>query len=513
MAQKVSRLLSIMRWPRVRFSLRTLIAFTCLMAGAFNLAWHWAPWQEQWSVTTPQASRYQFLHDSRAVFARYEPPDEAAESPRLLIWETASGALLRSQQLDPPFKKWWMHAWPSTDSDYIFAYADEVRNPNAFQSSEEVRMCFWSFCLSDGHVRRLDLPKSPIAYSGRVRSPDGSRIVLWTQKELRLLDLRQNRLLVNRPLDGSIVSGIWASNSVASCVWAPSGRWLALKNDCTQGEKTEYSVRILDGWTLGEMGRITQEPPTGFGYLRVLDDRHLVISCGTNQSSPFLDEKPRGSLRSLIYDVDECVLLPEISGFVYDARVVQGQSLALVEDGGTCYRYDLDRGSFLNSIAMKRENAVWCDAHCVNGVDMRFTPDGQRIIQTGLNLYGHGEALEAGVYDATSGELMADLGRSYPTCSQDGRWVTDEENKVVRSTRSGAEVYCFSREGNVVFAPDGERLVVTEDGEEGDRLTFVVRRRPEQWWGLAWLHEFWLTVLLTGTFGWSCVHDRRQLRG
>ncbi|HEY3323271.1 MAG TPA: hypothetical protein VGP72_22645 [Planctomycetota bacterium] len=38
------------------------------------------------------------------------------------------------------------------------------------------------------------------------------------------------------------------------------------------------------------------------------------------------------------------------------------------------------------------------------------------------------------------------------------------------------------------------------------------RRRPEHWWGLAWLPEFWLTLLFSGALVWSVRRDRRELR-
>ena len=37
------------------------------------------------------------------------------------------------------------------------------------------------------------------------------------------------------------------------------------------------------------------------------------------------------------------------------------------------------------------------------------------------------------------------------------------------------------------------------------------RRRPEYWWGVAWLPEFWLTVLFAGALGWSVWRDRKRI--
>jgi WD40 repeat protein len=38
------------------------------------------------------------------------------------------------------------------------------------------------------------------------------------------------------------------------------------------------------------------------------------------------------------------------------------------------------------------------------------------------------------------------------------------------------------------------------------------RRRPEWWWGVAWLPGFWLLLLFTSAFAWSVRRDRGELR-
>ena len=59
----------------------------------------------------------------------------------------------------------------------------------------------------------------------------------------------------------------------------------------------------------------------------------------------------------------------------------------------------------------------------------------------------------------------------------------------------------------ISFSKDGDHLLL------GHPLGVAVwsRRRPEYWWGLAWLPEFWLTVALGCVFVWSVWRDRRTL--
>jgi WD40 repeat protein len=54
------------------------------------------------------------------------------------------------------------------------------------------------------------------------------------------------------------------------------------------------------------------------------------------------------------------------------------------------------------------------------------------------------------------------------------------------------------------FSPDGTRLIVPDDP-----AVVWHRRRPEYWWGIAWLPEFWMTVLFAAALVWSVWRDTR----
>ncbi len=68
-----------------------------------------------------------------------------------------------------------------------------------------------------------------------------------------------------------------------------------------------------------------------------------------------------------------------------------------------------------------------------------------------------------------------------------------------------------TEDGDVVsarFSPDGEKIVTAT--KLGD-IRIWRRRRPEWWWGVFYLWEFWLTVAFAGLFVWSVVRDRRRI--
>ncbi len=58
------------------------------------------------------------------------------------------------------------------------------------------------------------------------------------------------------------------------------------------------------------------------------------------------------------------------------------------------------------------------------------------------------------------------------------------------------------------FSPDGKRIVT---GSEDTTARVWERRRPEWWWGVAWLPEFWLTAVLGVGLGVSVWCDWTRL--
>lgn len=68
------------------------------------------------------------------------------------------------------------------------------------------------------------------------------------------------------------------------------------------------------------------------------------------------------------------------------------------------------------------------------------------------------------------------------------------------------------------ISSDGKHIAIydqTREGLLGDARGSTVgiwsRCRPEYWWGVAWLPEFWLTVVFGAAFVWSVLRDRRTL--
>ncbi len=62
---------------------------------------------------------------------------------------------------------------------------------------------------------------------------------------------------------------------------------------------------------------------------------------------------------------------------------------------------------------------------------------------------------------------------------------------------------------SAAFSPGGKRIVTASY----DKTARVWRRhRPEQWWGVAWMPEFWVTVGLGLGLPYSLWRDQGALR-
>jgi len=69
--------------------------------------------------------------------------------------------------------------------------------------------------------------------------------------------------------------------------------------------------------------------------------------------------------------------------------------------------------------------------------------------------------------------------------------------------------YFSASDFHATFSPNGRAVAFSGPGNIS--VSIYRRRRPEWWWGVFWLWEFWLTAALATAFVWSLVADRRRL--
>lgn len=133
-----------------------------------------------------------------------------------------------------------------------------------------------------------------------------------------------------------------------------------------------------------------------------------------------------------------------------------------------------------------------------------------------------GEVIEADIYS-----LSREAGSE--VAADPAIWLDFDDGRSVGDLPGDYGFRVFDREGNVLYCYPAVWLVdgytiLDEDtiafsligGESNLRRPSVVyfrRRRPEYWWGLAWLPEFWLSLLFSVGLNLSLLRDRRRLRG
>ena len=135
----------------------------------------------------------------------------------------------------------------------------------------------------------------------------------------------------------------------------------------------------------------------------------------------------------------------------------------------------------LDGVGLKDRTPIAADVR--DATCLAVTPDGKRLIAG--NAAGRMQ-----VFDLTC------AGKMYETS------VEAIPNSVV------TEIKCFPADSCRVLA-----IVATDHGglqETPKAVHLLARRRPEYWWGLAWLPEFWLTALFAAALLWSVWRDRKR---
>lgn len=123
-------------------------------------------------------------------------------------------------------------------------------------------------------------------------------------------------------------------------------------------------------------------------------------------------------------------------------------------------------------------------------------------------------------FDASSGELIwLNSHRGY--FAPNGEYALDSETADVLSGASGQAVIRLRRMEewrylSVVFANCAPEFatyyhvsgIPSFEYDYCNQVNLFQRRRPEAWWGIAWLWEFWVVVALTAAMIWSLRRDR-----
>ena len=155
----------------------------------------------------------------------------------------------------------------------------------------------------------------------------------------------------------------------------------------------------------------------------------------------------------------------------------------------------------------------------VSGKTSKFFPDGDRVVTFANEM--------AYIWDARTGCALAS--------AREEKWtsVWNDFKEYFRFIDDRNYANPFDMSSNSVICQlsnDGERILIADTTYEmeeyssataGGRSQFLLagtksalkvwtRRRPEWWWGYAWLPEFWLCAAFACAFAWSTWRDFRK---
>ena len=127
---------------------------------------------------------------------------------------------------------------------------------------------------------------------------------------------------------------------------------------------------------------------------------------------------------------------------------------------------------------------------------------------------------ESDLFGTENGHRM--FKRHFATRIEDVNWGTDW---ILADANTGTELATLKSldkiiiingfetpicNNQVFFLPNGYQVVGAQcAGDQKPCVRVWRQRRPERWWGLAWLPECWLSLVFSGLFVWTLRRDRR----
>ena len=446
------------RW--LRFSLRTLVIFVLLAGSGFGLWYRWEPWTVEFERRLEQQPYdAEFSPDGHHFFILYDRSAQTNARAVVTLWDTlqAKEIYRKEPPWSPSFPVDWGPAEFSPDGRWLF-YADQA-GVQAWSTDTGQ-----PFDFGPVPVKNAELGYSRVQFS-----LDGRRALLLSSKG-HVLDLEHGRWLADLALHPD-EHGVYGAIS-------PDGAWVA---------------GIGSGWKALQLwdvdgGKMVWERP-----------------------------EPKG-VNVLLFTPDSRGLLVEHFGDVstHLLEVANGKELFEFEGGRAEFSHDGKRLLTRRELPGAEAWDVWLwDVPSrkysfiirVDSVDFwpAFTSD-----DSGIEVHTNGSArvldLRHGMnwrwFDA--GGLFSHDGRRLLTREAGGAQIWDVPSQRI--------VWEMKEESHTArWHPDGRHVLTTPllGSERCVRLWAL--RRPEQWWGVLVLPEFWMTVLFAGALAWSVWRDRRTL--
>lgn len=455
-----------MKFPRPRFSLRTLLILSLLIGSAGGLWFHWEPWTVTRLSSNSLDDLPVFSADSRQL---------AGYSGSLHVWDTSSGAVrcvLGTYSYGSPVF--------SADGQYLtFSGLDDAQTK---RNTIEV----WSIPAAK---RLIAIDTTSEGSAGRPHhayiSPDGQYVLGQAHASVHCWSLKDRRKLF------SIRSHFRLRADPETDAERRAAEQIQLiRNEALAADQLRRFCQLEENGRLGVYAGPSDDARRIFTFLPGTSAVQLWDAATGRKIRTLGLPRVAQAMRAFWFSEDGRHLAlqpyPDACTLLLDMET-GAPPIVLPEDLGGA-----DRAAFSadgNWFSMVRRHESVDTDFLLTAWDTR----------TGKARHVHENAAGRNIFFSPDGQRCVAIGNA-------GTWVLDMSTgqKIYRLLESSPEFFA-----RAAFSPDGRHLAVTD--QQG-ALLFCSRRRPEYWWGIAWLPEFWLAVVFGGVVAWSLHRDWRELR-
>ena len=458
------------RWlPRLRFSLRTLVILVLLIGSALTLGTHWKPWYR--AIRFPNQHRY--------VWKGYFSPDGhtvafATLDGQVELYDTMTGKIIAVLPMEQVASHSSRVSF-SPDSRKVLACNTVLRVCDS-QSGKEL------FAVTSSDPPAVSVPREipPRA----MFTPDGKWIV------------------------GDPPYRIWNAETGAVRAIFPWRAWFREEQERANApRRPERIAAALHSEDLAEFSKCVDI---------------VYVEVAISENARYLFTAIQGSTEKQIWEVSSGRLvsridIPQELDSLRRAQFSPDGSLLCVylESDKTVRVWDTVTGRQVTSLLGLPVQYILAEISCDN---RRLLAHYYRDLHPEKNIYNGFEHEDntriIRVWDIESGSVLTsidgiDCGSAFPgNFSPDGKRIAtsyaifDSSNGQCMQAFEGFETFTS-------FSPDSRSVATSFTGEDVYNASIFHRRRPEYWWGVARLPEFWLTVLFAGALVWSLRRDRK----
>ena len=457
------------RW-RPRFSLRTLLLCTLLVGSGTTLWWHWEPWNELNTLelgdlvtqsTEPSGSvpcAYLAANDSRVVTKNWDGVVQ--------VWDATNGQLIGQRKWD---SNPWRSVTISPDGEMVTSVGWSNGQPSAY---------LWDL---HGNID-INLEPAPIGtknvFSGQPRfSQDGRGLLFAVGHSLRVYDIEHR---------AKVCELIGHTAPINDAATSHDGKLIATAS-------ADHTVRIWNSTTGIQLGVLKGHTEEVTECFFAPDDKTLLTTS--------LDSSSR------LWNLNTNTEIAKMKGGL-ESRTGQRFSA-----GGQYICTGGNNVWIWSSITGKELHEIKALLPTIAVISPVLSPDSTRFLCFGTDG-------QIRMFDTETGACIGNLEKA-PGSRYQG--VHCFEGAIVGTAGYGnAARLSGIRDGilmatlqhnepisSIMIAKSCERCVTATVDNRGHIWS---RRRPEPLWGLAWLPEFWLTLVFSAAFAWSAWRDRGETR-